>query len=90
MTEMETITPEQAQVELEGLLSGDMVDDMGFARGNFCMAMLGCPIKVSGKPAVLSAQDGAEARDLWNVFQPQREALNERYQNWRETVAFGE
>lgn len=88
--EIVTITLDQAQDELDGMLRYPFLDSFAFARGNFCMRVLGCPVSDKGKPLVIEDQPGDEARDMWNAFEDTRAALNERHQNWLETQDFGE
>lgn len=81
-----TITQEQAQAELDGMLRYTMLDEMAFVRGHLCMRVLGCPVSDKGNPLVIEDQPGDEARDMWNAYEGVRDALKERYQNWLDTT----
>lgn len=83
-----TITVDQAQAELDGMLGYSMIDGFAFARGNFCMRVLGCPVGNGGGPLVIDNQPGDEARDMWNAYSDVRDALLERYEAWLETQDF--
>ena len=79
-----TISPEQAREELEGILSKRMADPLAFARGNYCLRVLGCPISDSGKPKVFEEQDGESARHYWDLYAQERDTLRKLYDEWRE------
>lgn len=88
MGNQDTISPEQAQEELDSLLKSDCLDLLGFARGNFCLRVLGCPVGNNGKPAVIKAQTGDDARHLWDFYADARESLKLAHEEWREREDF--
>jgi len=86
----DTISPDSAQGELEGLLLLGELNDLEFTRGCFCLRVLGCPVGNSGKPLVIEDQDGDTARDLWAVYADTLGILREKHDEWLEARDFGE
>lgn len=79
-----TISPEQAQTELDGILADVTVDDLAFARAHYCLRVLGCPVADSGKPKVIEEQEGELARHMWDFYADIREILRDRHDLYRE------
>lgn len=88
MRDYMTISEEQAESELEELLGAPGLDAGGFARGMFCLRVLGCPVTNGGKFLVIEDQLGSDARDLWNHYAGMREILTELHENWADGEDF--
>lgn len=82
MRDILAISVEDAEEELQGLLGASELDAGGFARGMFCLRVLGCPVTNGGKFLVIEDQLGSDARDLWNHYAGMREILTELHENW--------
>ncbi len=85
MGEKWVLPPDQARVELEKILTFDLVDTFSFYRGHVCLRALGVPVNTMGNPAAIDFQDGDEAREMWDSYQDERDLLKEKHQDWKET-----